>query len=79
MTEQNTDLDKFVAHERIWPIGLILTSALFAGLYGFFAYGYSDDPKSCTADSKNDIIGQLPYIDSQAQEAADGAEPPPKG
>ena len=57
MTEQNTDLDKFVAHERIWPIGLILTSALFAGLYGFFAYGYSDDPKSCTADSKNDIIG----------------------
>lgn len=71
MTEK-TDLDRFVTHERYWPVSLIFSSALFAALYGFFAFGYSDDPKSCEASSKDDLIGPLPIIDAQAADEAGG-------
>ena len=77
-----TGLDRYVAHERYWPFGLILSSALFATMYGFFALGYSDDPQSCEASNKDDLIGQLPYIDAQAQEEAnenDDGAPPAEG
>ena len=72
--KERADLDAYIAHERVWPISLILASALFAVMYGFFALGYSDDPKSCEASSKDDIVGQIPYVDS---EAADGEGGPP--
>ena len=78
MTSERTDLDRYVAHERYWPFHLILASALFAGMYGFFAFGYSDDPKSCEASSSDDLMGQIPYVDAQAAEGEDGA-PPAKG
>ena len=72
--KDKTDLDAFIAHEKVWPLSLILASSLFAVMYGFFAMGYSDDPKSCEASSKDDLIGTIPYID---EEAADGEGGPP--
>ena len=75
---EKTDLDSYIAHERYWPVGLILSSALFAGMYGFFAYGYSDDPPSCEASSKDDLIGHIPYVDAQAADGEVG-RPTPKG
>ena len=46
-------------------MGLLLASTFFAGLYGFFNYGYADDPDTCLASNKDDIIANFPMIDSE--------------
>ena len=65
--KDKSGLELYYEENRRWPFGLILASAFFATLYGFFALGYSDDPKYCEAPSKDDIITDFPGIDSMGE------------
>ena len=68
-----SELDLFIKGDRVWPLGLVLSSGFFAGMYGFFAYGYSDDPASCEANASGDIIPYFPGIDEEAADGEGGA------
>ena len=69
MTQQKSDLDNYEQGDSRWPIGLVLASTFFAGLYGFFNFGYADDPNSCLANNKDDIIANFPMIDTERADA----------
>ena len=62
--EQKSDIENYELGKSRWPFGLVLSSVFFAGLYGFFAFGYSDDPDTCLTSTKDDIVGNFPMIDS---------------
>ena len=70
--QEKSDLEHYYDGRR-WPFGLILASAFFASLYGFFAFGYSDDPKFCEAPSKDDVITNFPGIDSMGDKPQQGS------
>ena len=65
MSQQKSDLENYEQGDSKWPIGLVLASTFFAGLYGFFNFGYADDPDTCLANNKDDIIANFPMIDSE--------------
>ena len=66
--EQKSDIDNYELGNSRWPFGLVLSSVFFAGLYGFFAYGYADDPETCLTSTKDDVIANFPMIDSSQTE-----------
>ena len=69
MSEQKADLENYELGYSRYPLGLVLSSAFFAGLYGFFAFGYADDPETCLSSNKDDLISNFPMIDSSQTDA----------
>ena len=49
----------------------ILTQAFFCGVFGFFAFGYTDEPTSLSVSNDDDLLKNIPFLEEDGSATSD--------